>query len=63
MQSTTSQLEDGGSSGLPPEIQEHIGKQLRHVYGKLLSEPLPDKFGKLLEALSKEAADKTDTSK
>lgn len=38
---------------LPPEVQGQIGKQLRQVYGQLLSEPLPDKFAKLLEHLGK----------
>jgi hypothetical protein len=36
----------------PAEIQGHIGKQLRQVYGKLLAEPLPDKFAELLQQLS-----------
>lgn len=38
---------------LPPEVQGQIGKQLRQVYGQLLSEPLPDKFSKLLDQLGK----------
>jgi Anti-sigma factor NepR len=42
---------------LPPEVQGQIGKQLRQVYGQLLSEPLPDKFSKLLEQLGKPERD------
>ena len=37
--------------GLPTQIQGAIGKQLRQVYGQMLSEPLPDKFSDLLNAL------------
>jgi hypothetical protein len=43
---------------LPPEVQNQINAQLRQVYGKLLAEPLPDKFSRLLDQLSKQ-----DTSK
>jgi hypothetical protein len=38
---------------LPVELQGAIGKQLKHVYGQMLAEPMPDKFAKLLESLSK----------
>lgn len=38
---------------LPRELQGAIGKQLKHVYGQMLAEPLPDKFTQLLAALSK----------
>ena len=38
---------------LPPEIQGEIGRQLRQVYGKLLAEPLPDRFSDLLAQLSR----------
>ncbi|HPG89478.1 MAG TPA: NepR family anti-sigma factor [Hyphomicrobium sp.] len=38
---------------LPRELQGAIGKQLKHVYGQMLAEPLPDKFTQLLESLSK----------
>lgn len=40
-------------SGLPSQLQGAIGKQLRQVYGQMLSEPLPDKFSELLNALGK----------
>lgn len=38
---------------LPSEAQGLIGHQLRQEYKRLLSEPLPDKFSKLLEDLAK----------
>ena len=53
MQVTSNEAGETEVSSLPLEIQEQLGKQLRQVYGKLLSEPLPDKFSKLLDALSK----------
>ncbi len=37
---------------LPPEAQGQIAKQLRQVYGEMLSEPMPDKFAELLARLS-----------
>ncbi len=38
---------------LPTEAQGLIGHQLRQEYKRLLSEPLPDKFTKLLADLAK----------
>ena len=38
--------------GLPPEAQGLIGHQLREEYRRLLAEPLPDKFTKLLDELA-----------
>ncbi|MBR2536708.1 MAG: hypothetical protein IKE66_11615 [Hyphomicrobium sp.] len=38
---------------MPRELQGAIGKQLKHVYGQMLAEPLPDKFTQLLASLSK----------
>jgi hypothetical protein len=42
-----------GEIAMPQEIQGQIGKQLRQIYGKMLAEPLPDKFSKLLADLAK----------
>lgn len=36
---------------LSPELQEHIGRQLKTVYSELVCEPVPAKFLKLLEQL------------
>lgn len=41
-----------GEVALPNEAQGLIGHQLRQEYRRLLSEPLPDKFTKLLEELA-----------
>lgn len=43
----------GSEHVLPRELQGAIGKQLKHVYGQLLAEPLPDKFTELLASLGK----------
>ncbi len=37
---------------LPPEAQGLIGHQLRQEYRRILSEPLPGKFQKLLDDLA-----------
>lgn len=39
-------------AALPPEAQGLIGHQLRQEYRRILSEPLPDKFAKLLQDLA-----------
>ncbi len=51
-------------ANLPTEAQGLIGHQLRQEYRRILAEPLPDKFGKLLEQLAKsESAGKAETKK
>lgn len=42
-----------GDASLPIELQGAIGQKLKLVYGKMLSEPLPDKFAQLLAELGK----------
>lgn len=42
-----------GSGGFSKDSQDAIGKQLRRMYGRLVSEPLPDRFTKLLQELGK----------
>jgi len=37
----------------PAELGNEIAKQLRALYGKQVSEPLPDKFANLLDQLAK----------
>ena len=53
-----------GSSGsatsehkLSSEVRRHLGDRLRTVYASLISEPVPERFMKLLEEL--EATEKT----
>lgn len=41
------------SGNPPPELGKEIAKQLKSLYGKHISEPLPDKFTILLEQLAK----------
>lgn len=52
-QSSAPQADADKGVVLPPEAQGQIGKQLRQVYGEMLSEPMPDKFAELLARLSK----------
>jgi Anti-sigma factor NepR len=40
-------------TGLPLELQGHLGRHLRTVYRELVETPVPDKFLKLLEKLEK----------
>jgi hypothetical protein len=45
--------EPATEGGLPPEAQGLIGHQLREEYRRVLTEPLPDKFAKLLDELAR----------
>jgi hypothetical protein len=36
---------------LQPQVQDHIGRQLRAVYDDILSQPVPDRFRELVEKL------------
>jgi len=51
MTDTTSFIAEDQIS-LPDEVQSRLGKELRDVYGKLLAEPLPDRFSELLKKLA-----------
>lgn len=44
--------EEATLSGVTPEIQEQIGRQLQRVYGAVVNEPLPAKLASLLERLA-----------
>ncbi|MEZ5856437.1 MAG: NepR family anti-sigma factor [Hyphomicrobiaceae bacterium] len=54
---TTTASSSSRNRPLPPEAQGRIGQKLRQVYGEMLSEPMPDKFSKLLEKLAKSERD------
>jgi hypothetical protein len=43
---------------LEPELQAHIGRQLRAVYDEVVNEPVPDRFVRLLEELEREQAER-----
>jgi len=53
---TTFKDEPGvGAAATPPlaaELQGHIGKHLRQVYGDLVKEPVPARFKRLLDDLA-----------
>jgi len=36
---------------LEPEIGEHIGRELREIYDEVVSQPVPERFFKLLNGL------------
>ncbi len=42
---------------LKPQVQEHIGRQLRAVYDDVLKQPLPDRFRELMDKLDKKVGD------
>lgn len=50
-------LENQG--GMEPELQDHIGAQLRAVYNEALNEPVPQRFLDLLAALERKQAKHT----
>jgi hypothetical protein len=42
--------------GMEPELQDHIGAQLRAVYNEVLNEPVPSRFLDLLADLERKQA-------
>ncbi len=48
--------EPAPEGGIPAEARGLIGHQLREEYRRLLAEPLPDKFTKLLDELAQSEA-------
>lgn len=44
---------------LGPELQAHIGRQLRAVYDEVAQQPVPDRFLKLLDELERKQASKS----
>ena len=47
------------NTGLEPDLQAHIGRQLRAVYEEVVSEAVPDRFLKLLEELERKEANRS----
>ncbi len=45
------------SPGLQPQVQDHIGRQLRALYDDVLGQPVPDRFKELMERLDRKAED------
>jgi hypothetical protein len=48
----TAEIESSAPS-LGPNLQDHIGKQLRAAFQSVLAEPVPPRFVELLESLEK----------
>jgi hypothetical protein len=42
---------------LEPDLQAHIGRQLRAVYEEVVNEEVPERFIRLLEELERKKAD------
>lgn len=42
-----------GKPALLPQVQDHIGRQLRAVYDDVLQQPVPDRFRELMEKLDR----------
>lgn len=42
---------------MKPQVQEHIGRQLRAVYDDVLKQPLPDRFRELMDKLDQKIGD------
>jgi hypothetical protein len=36
---------------LQPQVQDHIGRQLRAMYDTVLNQPVPDRFRELMDRL------------
>jgi hypothetical protein len=55
MLSTTKRMTVVMNNSKPPakDVQTHLGRKLRAVYGEMVQEPVPDKFLSLLEQLAK----------
>ncbi len=50
----------GMDAALEPDVQAHLGRQLRALYDEVASQPVPDRFRILLEQLeAKESQAKT----
>jgi Anti-sigma factor NepR len=54
---TLKHASDSGDLNLSPDLQAHLGRQLRASYQQLVEEPVPDRFLKLLDSLEKTAKD------
>jgi hypothetical protein len=44
---------------LLPQLQDHIGRQLRAVYDDVLQQPVPDRFRELMEKLDRASGDES----
>jgi len=44
--------------GMVPQIQDHIGRQLRAVYDEVLNQPVPDRFKELMDKLDEKLGER-----
>lgn len=44
----------GVGHGMQADMQSHLGRQLRAVYDEMASQPVPDRFIALLDALERQ---------
>ena len=49
----------GAKPVLLPQLQDHIGRQLRAVYDDVLQQPVPDRFRELMEKLDRASGDES----
>ncbi|MEJ1157504.1 NepR family anti-sigma factor [Prosthecomicrobium sp. N25] len=47
----TQRRQKGQAAALEANLQAHLGRQLRKIYDETLSEPIPDRFKALIDAL------------
>lgn len=45
--------------GLQPQVQDHIGRQLRALYDDVLTQPVPDRFKELMDRLDRKVEDES----
>jgi Anti-sigma factor NepR len=47
----------GPAKKRPPDMKDHIGRQLRALYNEVASQPVPDRFMELLNRLDEKSRD------
>jgi hypothetical protein len=57
--SSETDTQPGNAARLGPELQAHIGRQLRSLYDEVLKEPVPDRLRDLLQQLERKPPDRS----
>jgi hypothetical protein len=52
-------IQPANSATLGPDLQAHIGRQLRSLYDEVLKEPVPDRLRDLLQQLEQKPTDQS----
>ncbi len=55
-------VKQGQGQTLEPDVQAHLGRQLRAVYDEMASQPVPDRFIQLLDALERKSTRTPETA-